>query len=366
MVKQYKNKLMGYFNLAKSFLNKNQVSYLIFYVTNRCNFKCNFCFYYEEIEKGQKTNELSLEEIRKISENSGPLIQLSVTGGEPFLCEDLAEITGFFIKNNFVKYITIPTNASLTSKMVNYLENVLPKYPDAYFRIPFSIDGIGEAHDKYRSAPGSYKKIQKSYKALSLLRKRYPNLVLDSNTVFTSDSEDTILGTIRAIHHYFNFDNISITYVRGDTKNLALKKTSFQKYIEANNYLQSLERKKEKRFLYPFWRAVRDVSREYLIKTVLNDQFITPCTAGKKILIISETGELYPCEILKRSMGNVRDFNFDIKKVVSNTENQRLLKWIKDSKCKCSFECALAANVVWGKFSYFKLLNSAIRNIGKT
>lgn len=356
----------NYIQLVKSFFNRNQISYLILYVTNRCNFKCDFCFYYAEIEKGQRIDELTLEEIRKISENIGPLVQLSITGGEPFLCEDLAEITGFFIKNNFVKYITIPTNASLTKRMVEYLERVLPKYPHTYFRIPFSIDGIGEAHDRYRSAPGSYKKIQKSYQAIGSLRKKYHNLILDSNTIFTSDSQATILETIKTIYQCFDFDNVSITYIRGDVKNQALKKPSFQKYLEVNDYLESLRRKKEKRFLYPLWRAVRDVSREYLIRTVLDDKFITPCTAGRKLLIISESGEVYPCEILKRSMGNVRDFNFDIKKLISNSENQKLFKWIKDSKCKCGFECALAANVLWGKSSYFKLLKSAVKNIGKS
>ena len=43
-----------------SIVNLNQVSYMIFYVTNRYN----FCFYSAEIEKGLKANEMSVEEIR--------------------------------------------------------------------------------------------------------------------------------------------------------------------------------------------------------------------------------------------------------------------------------------------------------------
>jgi len=53
-----------------SILNPNQVSYMIFYVTNRCNFRCNFCFYSAEIEKGLKPNEMTVEEIRKFEEIS--------------------------------------------------------------------------------------------------------------------------------------------------------------------------------------------------------------------------------------------------------------------------------------------------------
>ena len=65
-----------------SIINPNQVSYMIFYVTNRCNFRCNFCFYSAEIEKGLKPNEMTVEEIRKFAPTIGPLTQLSMTGGE--------------------------------------------------------------------------------------------------------------------------------------------------------------------------------------------------------------------------------------------------------------------------------------------
>ena len=49
--------LQTYFN--------NQPGYLIFYVTNRCNFRCKFCYYSEEIQKGRKVNELKIDEIEK-------------------------------------------------------------------------------------------------------------------------------------------------------------------------------------------------------------------------------------------------------------------------------------------------------------
>ena len=55
-------------------LNPNQLGYLIFYVTNRCNFRCNFCFYRDEIDKGLKPDELTLSEINKFSKTFSILI----------------------------------------------------------------------------------------------------------------------------------------------------------------------------------------------------------------------------------------------------------------------------------------------------
>jgi len=120
--------------MLKSLLDFRQIGYLIFYVTNRCNFQCKFCFYYEEIEKGLKPDEMTLEEIARLTRRLGPLLQLSLTGGEPFLRQDLAEITRLFVEDCSARYITIPTNAWLTDSMVKYLETVLPRHPHSYLR----------------------------------------------------------------------------------------------------------------------------------------------------------------------------------------------------------------------------------------
>ena len=349
----------------RSYLDPRQVGYLILYVTNRCNFRCKFCFYAEEIGKGQKPDEMTLEELTKVSKRIGPLLQLSLTGGEPFLRKDFDEITAAFIDNAAARYITIPTNASMPEVMVRYLEKTLPAFPDTFFRVVFSIEGIGEAHDEARSMPGSYKNIEESYKAISPLRRHFPNLVLDANSVFTAKTETTLLGTMGHLSREFDFDNLSVTYARGEVRDPELKKTSKQNYIKVNDFLEDLVRKKEKRFLYPLWRGVRDVSRDDLMRTVFDDEFVNPCVGGSKLVVMSETGEVFPCEILGKGMGNIRDHGYDVHALLARPENRDLSRWITESKCKCSFECALAANVIWNFSSYPRLLRSAIRNIGR-
>ena len=349
-----------------SIINPNQVSYMIFYVTNRCNFRCNFCFYSAEIEKGLKPNEMTLEEIKKFAPSIGPLVQLSMTGGETFIRKEFPEIAEVLIDATDARWVTIPTNASLTNKMVVFLENILPRFPNTYFRLTFSIEGIGEDHDKLRSMPGSYKKIQKSYNIISPLRSKYPNLVLDCNSVFTASSEIYLLNALKKINKDFKFDNMSVTYARGVIKDESLKKVSKERYIKINNFLEEREKHKEKRLLYPLWRGVNSVSRENLMRTVFDDEFVTSCVAGRKLLVVSETGEVQPCEIMGKRIGNLRDFDWDLNKLLKQNSASQLQKWIKDTKCKCSFECALAANVVWKPKNYPKVLSSAVKNIGGT
>ena len=63
---------------------------------------------------------------------------------------------------------------------------------------------------------------------------------------------------------------------------------------------------------------------------------------------------------LKKTIINI----LDLKKLLVADQNKQLRSWIVDSKCKCSFECALAANVIWNPSQYPKLVKSAFQNIG--
>ena len=352
-------------HMARSFFSSNQVGFLIFFVTNRCNFRCPFCFYYAEIEKGRKPEELTLDEIEQFTRKLGPVLQLSLTGGEPFLRNDLDEIASLFIRNNYVTYLTIPTNASLSDRMVKFLEELLPRHPTTYFRICFSIDGINDQHDENRKAAGSYEKIKVAYSAISPLRKHFPNLVLDSNTVYTASTEPSMLNILKTISKEFDFDNVSITYARGKIHDEKLKTVSAERYIQANEYLLSIRRKKESRFLYPLFRAARDVSREHLIRTVFHDEFVVNCVAGRKLAVVSETGDVYPCEVLEQSMGNLRSYDFDLPALLAESKNVKLRERIINSQCKCSFECAIAASTVWNYKTYAKIASSAVKNIGR-
>ena len=81
----------------------------------------------------------------------------------------------------------------------------------------------------------------------------------------------------------------------------------------------------------------------------------------KKLIVVSETGDVFPCEILGKKMGNIKEFEYDISKVLQRNESKNLRKWIKDTKCKCTFECATAANIVWNYKNVPKIAGSALR-----
>ena len=131
----------------------------------------------------------------------------------------------------------------MPDRMVEFLENVLPAHPNIDFRIVFSIEGIGEEHDDIRSTPGSFEKIIESHRVLTSIRERFPNLVLDANSVFTARSEDTLKDTLRHLDENLAFDNLSITFARGDISDESLKQISREKYEHILNKFGRFQRK---------------------------------------------------------------------------------------------------------------------------
>jgi radical SAM protein with 4Fe4S-binding SPASM domain len=356
--------LNNIYRLVYSLFSPSQPGYLIAFVTSRCNFRCRFCFFHKEIEDQEsKKNELTVQEFDEIAKRIGPILQISIGGGEPFIRDDLSDIVSSFVKHTGVNCITIPTNAWYTERIMTFLEKVLPLFPETRFRIVFSIDAIGDKHDELRQMAGAYQHAMKSYEVVAPLREKYSNLILDVNSVYNKETEANIMDTVKYFASGFEFDNISVTYVRGDIKDPELAKASRDQYIAVQDFILKHHRPKSRTFIDPFWRAINDVSRNHLIRTVFSDEFVVPCVAGRKLVVLRENGEVYPCEMLGRCMGNIRDNNYNLGKVLSSEAAKDIQDWVVKSQCKCSFECAQAANVLWNVRAWPRLLRAVLHNL---
>jgi hypothetical protein len=99
------------------------------------------------------------------------------------------------------------------------------------------------------------------------------------------------------------------------------------------------------------------------------------CKAGKKLLIISETGNVLPCEILKVlsqngettepsltdfCYGNLREVNFNINLLLFSERGKKITKYISDNRCWCTFECAQINNFALNPMAYLATLKRVI------
>ncbi len=327
------------------------------FVTRRCNSRCPFCFYLRSDTTQASTQpELSLDEIGKISTSLGNLLWLAFSGGEVFLRDDLVEIARTFYHNNKPAVMLFPTNGMLPEVIRDKIETIVRSCPKSVVALKLSVDGLGEAHDALRKTPGSFDKTLKTYMAVSELADRYHNFELGINTVFCSENQDNMDEIIDTVRQFKNIGTHTISLVRGNLTDKRYTEVDTDKYCNAVRKLEQ-NLKEQKSPVYRFRggriKAAQDILQRRLIhQTMRVNKRIIPCFAGRLNLVLTESGDVFPCELLTESFGNVRDFGYDMRKVIRTQKADRVRRSIKDNECYCTHECYFMTNILFNLRTY--------------
>lgn len=341
---------LHYLKFSKRILiKKGMPLYLIFFVTSKCNAKCKHCWYWKNIN--QDSNELGLDEIEKISKGLGNLMFLNLAGGEPFLRDNLPEIVKIFHKNNSVKNISTSTNGLLTEKIVNNTKDILKTCKDLYFTVSISIDGIGKDHDKIRGVDGLFKRALNTYEKLRVLEEKYDKFGTGVSITVSSYNQHKLESLYDFIKNKMGVKNVSIFLTRGNPRETSVKNVNINRYEELSRLLEKDIKEGDIGYSgFPFSSLIslKDVLMHNMIVDIAkNKRFILPCFAGTLSGVIYGNGDVYPCELLDKKMGNLRDNGYDFKKIWLSERAEKVRKLIKDKKCFCTHECFFNANILF-------------------
>ncbi len=334
-----------------SLFGKHQPIQLSFFVTRRCNARCPYCFYLENNDQNVcEGEELSLEEIERISQSLGKLLWLAFSGGEIFLRKDLVDISRLFYQQNKPVIMLYPTNGLMPELIRQRTEEILSHCPNSVIVVKLSIDELGEQHDRLRNTPHSFEKTLKTCRLLGPLLERYSNFELGVNTVFCSDNQDNMDAIIDFVGGLEYVNTHTLSMVRGNLKQGRYKTVDYTKYLRAVERLASKTNRNKAgtyRFKGAKLKAAQDILQHRLIyRTLTEQQRQIPCYAGRANLVLGETGEVYPCEMLSSSFGNVRDYGYDIRRVTQTEQARQSIASIKAQRCYCSHECYFMTNIL--------------------
>ncbi len=338
--------------------------YITFFVTNRCNARCGHCFYWKELNS--RSNELTLAEIERASKTMGDFLYLLVTGGEPFLREDLAEIVKIFYKNNNVRKFTLVTNGSLPEKIEGSLKRLMSGCPEAYVTLFVSLDGIGEEHDAIRGVKGLYAKALESIKRARLLQALYPNLSIGVTMIYSSGNKDRIIDIYERIKSDVRPDIVNCNFVRGTVKDEGTKTNDMgnfiklQKAIEGDLIMRRIKGVSDP-IIADLTAACKFESMAQLVRTVEEDRYLSPCYAARINAVIYPEGDVFPCELLDEKMGNLRESGYDFRRIWFSGRAEEVRRKIDKSRCYCTHECYLLTNVMFNPGYLLRILRSYFR-----
>jgi len=349
------------------YLKYKKPTYLILYVTGKCNSKCSYCFQWDILNiKSRIKKELTLKEYELFAENLGPIEHLTLGGGEPTLRQDLSDIAITFYKKCRVRNISMPSNGIRPDLLEHHVERILKNCPKLVLKVSLSIDGYKDEHDKLRGVLGNYERLIESDKVLRSLRKKYDNLYYIINTVFTGQNQNNVLNTIKKNKENFDHDIQVSTFVRGSLADEKSKDVDINKYFEIVDYLeniQALENKSNSYALETLHQGLQIESRSAIKHVMTEGKGKYSCTAGKSMLVMDELGNVNPCEILpsKFGYGNIRNYNMNVNLMWKEQKIKKIQNRIKKEKCFCTWECAQLNSIAFSPKGILNMFKHAFK-----
>lgn len=255
-------------------------------VTYRCNARCNMCEVWKNPSRPEE--EIGLDVIEKLPR----MFFCNITGGEPFVRQDLPEIVGVLRKK--ARRIVISTNGFFTDRIVSLCE----KFPDLGIRI--SIEGLQDANDTIRGIPDGYNRTMQTLEKLQEMGIKdigFGITVQDLNCLDLIPLYDKAadLGyefataTLHNSHYFCKTDN------RIEKKEEVI--AEFGKLIK-----KLLKSKRPKNWFRAYFNYG-------LINYIKGNARFLPCEMGQDGFFLDPWGDVLACNGMdeKQSMGNLKE-----------------------------------------------------------
>jgi len=240
------------------------------------------------------------EEIKPKILNKLPNLSFcNITGGEPFLRDDIEEIV--YILKRKAKRIVISTNGYLTERIVE----VAKKNKDIGVRI--SIEGLPEANDKLRGRKNGFDhglRTLLNLKKIGLKDIGFGITVSDINAKDMLQLYELAKGldvefATAAVHNGYYFHSYN-----NEVKNKEEVAGYFKEIIK-----ELLKSRKPKNWFRAYFNYG-------LINHIRGNERLLPCEAGTENFFVDPWGEIRPCNAMEEkywfdSMGNLNEKEFD-------------------------------------------------------
>ena len=285
-------------------------------VTYRCDSRCNMCNIWRE----PPGEELAPVEFRKLPRT---LRDINITGGEPFLRDDLVEIVRILDERCNHPRMVISTNGFERRRIMHAAPELMKIGSNVGLAV--SLDGIGEKHDDIRGIPGGFDKVVETLTQLRTIG--YRNV----RVAFTAQRENVKhLGAVYDLSRQFGYQFTSSV----------AQNSEFYFSTAENQAVDPLDLESELR--YVMRKELLSLSpkrwlRAYFYTGVLtynvSKERILACRAGTDSFFMDPDGSVYPCLTLNRPMGSIRTRAFE------DIWNGTAAKEVRSMVDRCSQPC---------------------------
>lgn len=320
---------------------------MFLFVTSRCNSLCRTCFYFDKLNS---RDDLTFEQIRTLSETAPPFEKLWLSGGEPFLRDELPEVVGLFARNNGIANVNLPTNGLLADRIFRAVDRMLELAPDVSIDLNFSLDGLAHTHDAIRGVPNNFRRTldtirqaEERYKGIRRLRRNVLSVITRENYNEILDLGLELAAGKRIDGHYFEV-------VRGQAPDPSLKNLTRADVAALHRRLLPFHRHYAKKLFARLPAGVRQLATMYYLGNLKlhfdlhescfekPERWPMPCTAGETTIVIDHNGVFRSCE-MREPVGRLADFGYDVAAALASPQMKAEVKAIETANCWCTHSC---------------------------
>lgn len=256
--------------------------------TYRCPMKCKMCNIWQNPTNPKE--EITAKDLEIL-----PNVKfINITGGEPFVREDLADIVEVAFRK--APRVVISTSGWFEDRVIALAK----RFPNIGIRI--SIEGLSQKNDELRGRQGGF---DKGLRTLLTLREMGIKDVGFGITVSNNNSADmlSLYQLSKKLNMEFATAAFHNSYYFHKDDNVISNKEEV-----CNNFAKLIELQLKEKHPKSWFRAFFNMG---LINYIEGNRRMLPCEAGTINFFIDPWGEVYPCNGLepkywKESMGNIR------------------------------------------------------------
>jgi MoaA/NifB/PqqE/SkfB family radical SAM enzyme len=337
----------SYFHYLKGVFRPVRLESFFLFVTSTCNSLCRTCFYWDELNQGR---DLSFEQIERISQTAPPFQKLWISGGEPFLRKELAEILELFYRNNGVRHVNLPTNGLLPKKVEAVVDHLLERCPELVIDLNFSLDGLANTHDAIRGVPNNFQKTLATMEMASARWKKQRRVRRNVVTCITRENYQELVALGLKMLREADCDGQYFEIIRGDPMDPELKKLPREELARLHRKLMWFHEQYAEGLFAHLASPARELARLYYLGNLKfhfdiheqnhysNKAWPMPCTAGQTTIVVDHDGHFRACE-LRPKLGRLQDFDFNVGAALASREMQQEIAAIPEAKCWCTHSC---------------------------
>jgi MoaA/NifB/PqqE/SkfB family radical SAM enzyme len=266
-------------------------------VTYRCNSRCQMCYAWKNPSRADE--EITPQLIDKLPAGHK---RLNITGGEPFLRQDIEEIVA--VLNKKTTRLEISTNGFFTDRIIDLAK----KYPNITIRV--SLEGLPKLNDEIRGLKDGFDHGLRTILRLKEIGLKDIGFAIVISQKNIQDLLDLYHLTVLMDLEFANSTlHNSFYFFKNDNRleNLDFLTEEMKKFLRA---LLSSKRKNIKLRLKDWFRAYLNLG---LLNYMRGERRALPCGAATDTYVLDPYGNVLACNGSDEplAMGNLKDSSFE-------------------------------------------------------